>query len=102
MNLFCWGQYLNKFSGSYNYTDLHMLWGDFTLKAMERLKRANSGKRMRNVVVWSSNLSKRPYLHRYLNKESVIIQSWGASQWSETLDLLADGYRVIISHVDAW
>lgn len=102
VNLECWGQYLHRVTSSYNYTDLHMLWGDFTKKALERLKRANSGRQMKNVVVWSSNLSKRPYVERYLNKEVVVVQSWGASQWPDTVDLVADGYRVIISHVDAW
>lgn len=102
VNLECWGNYLHKVTGSYNYTDLHMLWGDFTMKALERLKRANTGREMKNVIVWSSNLSKRPYLHRYLNKETVIVQSWGASQWPDTVDLVSEGYRVIVSHVDAW
>lgn len=30
------------------------------------------------------------------------MQSWGSSQWPDTQDLLAEGYRVLISHVDAW
>lgn len=54
------------------------------------------------VIIWSSNLTKRPYSIRYLNRDYVVVQSWGASQWSDTTELLADGYKVIISHVDAW
>lgn len=32
----------------------------------------------------------------------MVVQSWGASQWPDTPDILADGYKVLISHVDAW
>ncbi|CAG9821241.1 unnamed protein product [Phaedon cochleariae] len=102
VNLECWGQHLQKTSTPYNYTDLHDLWGEFTLKALNRLTLANGGVKIPRVVVWSSRLSKRPYVTKYLDKENVVVQSWGASQWSDTPDLIADGYRVIVSHVDAW
>ncbi|XP_049818252.1 probable beta-hexosaminidase fdl isoform X3 [Aethina tumida] len=102
VNLECWAQHMQKTSSFYNYTDLHDLWGDFTLKALAKLESANGGKKIPHVVLWSSNLSKRPYLTKYLNKDNVVIQSWGASQWPDTTDLNSDGYRVIISHVDAW
>ncbi|KAJ8962860.1 hypothetical protein NQ318_001265 [Aromia moschata] len=102
VNLECWAQHLQKASTIYNYTDLHDLWGEFTLKALGKLVAANGGKRIPYVVVWSSKLSKRPYVTKYLEKSNVVVQSWGASQWPDTPDLIADGYRVIISHVDAW
>ncbi|CAH0550467.1 unnamed protein product [Brassicogethes aeneus] len=102
VNLECWAQHLQKNSNYYNYTDLHDLWGDFTLKALNRLTAANGGKKVPHVIVWSSNLSKRPYITKYLDKENVVVQSWGASQWPDTPDLVSDGYKIIVSHVDAW
>ncbi|KAF2880772.1 hypothetical protein ILUMI_25400 [Ignelater luminosus] len=102
VNLECWSQHL-KWEGSFaNYTDLHDLWGDFTLKALKSLANANGGRRPSHVVVWSSNLSKRPYTAKYLDKNNIVVQTWGPSQWTETLELLMEGYRLIISHVDAW
>lgn len=64
VNLECWGQYLQKSTRMYNYTDLHDLWGEFTEKALRRLQKANGGKKPDNVIVWSSNLSKRPYISK--------------------------------------
>ncbi|XP_028129173.1 probable beta-hexosaminidase fdl isoform X2 [Diabrotica virgifera virgifera] len=102
VNLECWSQHLQKSSTVYNFTDLHDLWGEFTVKAMNKLTAANAGKQIPHVIIWSSKLTKRPYITKYLNKSQIVVQSWGASQWSDTPDLLSDGYKIIISHVDAW
>lgn len=66
VNLECWAQHLQKSSKAYNYTDLHDLWGEFTQKALQKLNLANGGNQMDYVIVWSSNLSKRPYINRYI------------------------------------
>ncbi|RZC33686.1 Glyco hydro 20 domain containing protein, partial [Asbolus verrucosus] len=92
VNLECWSQHLQKSTTLLNYTDLHDLWGEFTLKALKRLDAANQGKKIPVVIMWSSNLSKRPYIGKYLDKKNVVVQSWGASQWPDTPDLMADGY----------
>lgn len=102
VNLECWAQHLQKVNTLQNYTDLHDLWGEFTLKVLSRLTAANENHPIPQVLVWSSKLSKRPYISRYLNQSQVVVQSWGASQWPDTPDLIADGYKVLISHVDAW
>ncbi|KAJ8916342.1 hypothetical protein NQ315_005037 [Exocentrus adspersus] len=102
VNLECWAQHLQKTNTLYNYTDLHDLWGEFTMKALNRLYIANGNKKIPYIIVWSSKLSKRPYLTKYLDKSNIVVQSWGASQWPDTPDLIADGYKVLISHVDAW
>ncbi|XP_056632229.1 probable beta-hexosaminidase fdl isoform X2 [Diorhabda sublineata] len=102
VNLECWSQHMQKSSTAYNYTDLHDLWGEFTVKALNKLTAANGGKKIPHVILWSSKLTKRPYLTKYLDKSQIVVQSWGGSQWSDTPDLIADGYKVIISHVDAW
>ncbi|XP_066259526.1 probable beta-hexosaminidase fdl isoform X2 [Euwallacea similis] len=102
VNLECWAQHLQKGNTPNNYTDLHDLWGEFTTKALLRLQQANGGEKMPHVIVWSSKLSKRPYITKYLDRSQVTVQSWGASQWTDTPDLISDGYKVLISHVDAW
>lgn len=102
VNLECWENYLFKNFTTANYTDLHNLWGDFTLKILNRLEKANGGKKPPYILAWSSNLSRRPYSVKYLDKNNIVIQSWGASDWSETRELIADGYKVLLSHVNAW
>lgn len=105
VNLNCWDQYLPKktpVNSNYTYIDLHDTWGEFTVRAIKTLQQANDGKSMSNIIMWSSDLTKKPYVEKYLNKKKIIVQIWGGSTWPETTDLLADGYRVIISHVDAW
>lgn len=101
VNLECWSQFLPK-TTVYNYTDLHELWGNFTLNALRRVTLANGNKRPKHVIIWSSNLTKRPYLNKYIDKDSMVVQSWGASHWPDTTELLTEGYKVLISHVDAW
>lgn len=102
VNLHCWEQHQGKISTPYNYTDQHDTWGEFTLQAIRRLEKANGAKAISNIIVWSSDLTKKPYVDKYLDKNKIIVQIWGGSTWPETSDLLSDGYRVIISHVDAW
>ncbi|KAF5280313.1 hypothetical protein FQR65_LT03122 [Abscondita terminalis] len=102
VNLECWSRKLKWNNDTGYYPDLHDLWGKFTLEALQRLKKANGGKLPKYVVMWSSNLSKKPYTTKYLNKNNIVIQVWGPLQWGEGVELLRDGYRLILSHVDAW
>lgn len=108
VNLHCWDQQQpqpqdeNKFTMPLNYTDLHDTWGEFTLKAIKHLEKANGAKPISSIIVWSSDLTKKPYIDKYLDKNKIIVQIWGGSSWPESQDLLSDGYRVIMSHVDAW
>lgn len=44
------------------------MWGTFTTKALNKLQQANGGEKVPNVIVWSSKLSKRPYITKYLDK----------------------------------
>lgn len=68
VNLECWAQHLQKGNTPSNYTDLHDLWGTFTTKALNKLQQANGGEKVPHVIVWSSKLSKRPYITKYLDK----------------------------------
>lgn len=108
VNIPCWDQFLpsrkNIEAPSFNYTfiDYHDIWGNFTLRAIKTLEKANKDLPIPGIIIWSSELTKKPYIDRYIDVNKVIVQSWGASSWPETQDLLSSGYRVILSHVDAW
>lgn len=95
VNLDCWAQFFNE-------TDLHNLWGEFTIKALNRVVKANNGKVPKVVLVWSSDLSKLPYLSQFFDKTIFAIQMWGGSAWPENQELIENDYRTIASHVDAW
>lgn len=109
VNLNCWENYFIRnlrtsvsSMNRENYTDQHDIWGNFTLKAIKQLEASNGGKSFSNIILWSSDLTKKPYIDRYLDKSKIIVQVWGGSTWTESQDLLTDNYRVILSHVDAW
>ncbi|XP_028044943.1 probable beta-hexosaminidase fdl isoform X5 [Monomorium pharaonis] len=104
VNLECWAQYGNITLAmqAQNMTDHHALWAEFETKMLQRLIRANRDKVPKAVILWSSPLTKRPYITMYFDQKIHVIQSWGGSNWPETPDLLEDGFRVILSHVDAW
>lgn len=90
----CWATHFND-------TDPMDLWLEFTKKAMHALQRANGGRVPELTLLWSSRLTRSPYLEK-LDKKRFGIQVWGASQWQESRAVLDAGYRSIISHVDAW
>ncbi|XP_011497012.1 PREDICTED: probable beta-hexosaminidase fdl isoform X3 [Ceratosolen solmsi marchali] len=104
VNLDCWAQYSNISATmqAQNITDYHVLWADFEKKLYSRLIKANHGEAPKAVILWSSPLTKRPYVTQYFDSSIHVIQSWGGSTWPDTPDLLEDGFRVILSHVDAW
>ncbi|OXU27126.1 hypothetical protein TSAR_012992, partial [Trichomalopsis sarcophagae] len=104
VNLDCWAQYSNISAAmqAQNMTDYHVLWAEFEKKLHSRLIKANHGEAPKAVILWSSPLTKRPYITQYLDSSVHVIQSWGGSNWPDTPDLLEDGFRVILSHVDAW
>jgi beta-hexosaminidase Fdl len=91
VNLECWGQHFNS-------TDLNMLWCDFMLQSLQRLKKANHNVIPKLVAVWSSGLTNYPCL----SKQNFAVQIWGASTWGENYQLIDSGYNVLFSHVDAW
>ncbi|RVE42263.1 hypothetical protein evm_013093 [Chilo suppressalis] len=90
----CWSQHFND-------TDPMELWLEFTRRAMAALERANGGKMPELTLLWSSRLTRSPYLEQ-LDSKNLGVQVWGASRWPESRAVLDAGFRSVISHVDAW
>ncbi|XP_047996871.1 probable beta-hexosaminidase fdl [Leguminivora glycinivorella] len=90
----CWSQHFND-------SDPMELWLEFTRRAFKALERANGGKAPELTLLWSSRLTRSPYLER-LDSKRIGVQVWGASRWPESRAVLDAGFRSIISHVDAW
>ncbi|KOB74197.1 Beta-hexosaminidase [Operophtera brumata] len=90
----CW---LHHFNDS-NPMDL---WLDFTQNALRALVRANRGKAPELTLLWSSGLTRTPYLEK-LDYRRLGVQLWGSSRWPESRAVLDHGIRAVLSHVDAW
>lgn len=90
----CWAQHFND-------TDPMDLWLEFTRRALQALERANNGRTPELVLLWSSRLTRSPYLER-LDARYLGVQVWGSSRWPESRAVLDAGFRSVISHVDAW
>ncbi|XP_037295010.1 probable beta-hexosaminidase fdl isoform X2 [Manduca sexta] len=90
----CWSQHFND-------TDPMELWFEFTQRAMHALERANGGRAPELTLLWSSRLTRSPYLER-LDSKKFGIQVWGSSRWPESRAVLDAGFRSVLSHVDAW
>lgn len=90
----CWAQHFND-------SDPMDLWLEFTRRAMHSLERANGGVAPELTLLWSSRLTRSPYLEQ-LDHHKIGVQVWGSSRWPESRAVLDAGFRTIISHVDAW
>lgn len=77
--------------------DFMNLWGRYLENARERLDRSLD--RNVPVIIWSSEMTEEPY--QFIDKDRYIVQIWGASNSSTIANLLANGYKVIISNSDA-
>lgn len=65
---------------------------------IHRLKIANKNVAPKYVSVWSSGLTSSSCLSNH----NWAVQVWGASSWQENYDLIANGFNVVMSHVNAW
>ncbi|CAD6238138.1 GSCOCG00008410001-RA-CDS [Cotesia congregata] len=89
-----------------NSTDLMLedkmffkLWNNFQARAYQKLKAANGGKD-KQVILWTSDLTKKNNLDQLDNK-TYIIQNWNGKGDTKTVsDLINAGFRVIFSHYD--
>lgn len=53
------------------------------------------------IILWNSHLTEEPALTQYLDKDRYIIQIWMKAADSKIQTFLANGYKLIITNVDA-
>jgi Glycosyl hydrolase family 20, catalytic domain. len=81
--------------------DFLQLWGDvFQKKALEKVVEANEGKEL-PIVLWTSHLTEKGYVDRYLDNKTYIIQIWTTGKDEVIAELVNKGFRVIFSNYDA-
>ena len=78
--------------------DFIKLWDHFQTEALKRLYKQTSSNIP--VILWTSTLTEGEYLE-HLSKDQYIIQIWTTGSDPQISNLLANGYRVIISNYDA-
>lgn len=99
LNLQCWAR---EMRGPVTHEELMAKWAEFQKRVLQLLAVAMGGTLPSAVVIWSSHMTQPRYAHMYLDPRLYVIQTWGASAWREAPALLEAGFRVILSHLDAW
>lgn len=75
------------------------LWNLFQTQALERFDKHSKNKIP--IIMWTSTLTRKEYVQRYLSKDRYIIQIWTEGSDQQIQDLLQNGYRLILSNYDA-
>jgi hexosaminidase len=77
----------------------HHLWSIFQERALSILEKV-SGKQ-RPVILWTSTLTEKNTVDKYLSNKKYIIQIWTKGDDAVIGELLKKGFRVIFSNYDA-
>ena len=80
--------------------DYLQLWDMFQKRAYMKVVEANGGKEI-PVVLWTSHLTQRGSVDKYLDKDKYIIQIWTTGSDQVIAELVNKGFRVIFSNYDA-
>jgi len=108
VNINCWNttteiiDWMNvNYHGNRSEGAFIKLWDRFQTKAYEKLKQANGNKDM-PIVLWTSHLTEKGYVDKYLDKDRYIIQIWTTGKDALIEELYNKKYRLIFSNYDAW
>ncbi|XP_053679103.1 chitooligosaccharidolytic beta-N-acetylglucosaminidase [Anopheles nili] len=93
--LIIWSEYQNK---------ALQLWKNTFYSAMQNQSNGNNliVQNSPSVVLWSSHLTDPSVIRNFLSNEQYVIQTWLPSSSSVPKELLALGYKLIISTKNAW
>jgi len=106
VNLNCWNTsteirgYLESQGKTGTEDDLVGLWNDFQYRAAEEVYSAWDSRPP--IILWTSRLTEKGEVEKYLSKDDYIIQIWTGGEDSVISELINKGYRVIFSNSDAW
>ncbi|KAK7793332.1 hypothetical protein R5R35_003067 [Gryllus longicercus] len=109
----CWNsssevlQWLQQNDHGRETNDFLRLWSDFHSLQLGALERARARTCSNNVadnapILWSSHLTNPKDIEQYVDSQRFIIQPWETRNSHLAEDLMALGYRIILTHKDAW
>ncbi|XP_065169045.1 chitooligosaccharidolytic beta-N-acetylglucosaminidase-like [Atheta coriaria] len=75
------------------------LWDHFQSQALDRFTKQRGHKLP--IIMWTSKLTSKDYLTKYLKNDTYIIQIWTLGNDPQIKELLKNGYRTILSNYDA-
>ncbi|KAK3861263.1 hypothetical protein Pcinc_032735 [Petrolisthes cinctipes] len=107
VNMNCWNttdnivEYLKQTGRGRENEHLQNLWGEFQSRAKNLLADVNRGRPFLGIVRYSTLIATESS-QRNLSPEEYAVQVTGPNSEKVTSDLLQKGYRVILSHNDAW
>lgn len=105
VNFNCWNstssivEWMSKKGWGRTEADFIRLWDYFQNQALEKVYKT-AGKQI-PVVMWTSHLTHKEYLLDYLPKDKYIVQIWTKQDDEQVINLLENGYKVILSNYDA-
>nr|CAD7414957.1 unnamed protein product [Timema poppensis] len=106
VNFNCWNSteeivtWLSKKGLGRQEEDFLELWDEFQTKALLKVEEANGGASL-PIVLWTSGLTGKGHVEKYLDKERYIIQIWTTGSDELIGELVNKGYRIIVSNYDA-
>ncbi|OQR96729.1 hypothetical protein THRCLA_07182 [Thraustotheca clavata] len=97
VHLGCWNmsEAVTKHMTNRTSKAFYNVWGMFQEKARALV-------RQEKIAIWTSDLTKAPYLNKYFDPNSTIVQMWTLSTSSDAKFYTSQGYSVIASYYDAY
>lgn len=92
----CWTEHLPECEDNV-FCETHDVWINFMHKAYKALERANGGSAPNLTIVWSSPLTKWPYLK---SQKNFAIQFWDVMDSPDMLPILMKGFRMVLSNAN--
>ncbi|KAG7159965.1 Chitooligosaccharidolytic beta-N-acetylglucosaminidase-like 6 [Homarus americanus] len=107
VNLNCWNtteeitSWMTANNNSLDVDAYYDQWGVFQEKAYQLLTTVNKAVQVTGIL-WSSGLTGKERVERYLSNSKYIIQIWTKGSDPVIAELLRKNYRVIFSNYDSW
>lgn len=104
VNVGCWNtskevtNWMNSMNKSRSKEDFLDLWNTFLVKATHKFK--SVAKRNIPLIVWSSAMTGKDFLTKYLNNQTHIVQLWNVAKDMSIKNILENGFKVILSNYD--
>lgn len=77
------------------------MWGAFQSQAVTELDATVKHDKKHKLVLWTSALTASKAVKEFLDPNRYIIQVWTTGTDKQIVDLLNDGYEIIMSNYDA-
>jgi len=105
ISLNCWNStkevsdYMKQKFGGVQERDYMELWDDFIVRSSAKIYEANNNKEL-PLIMWSSHITSKEYLNKYLDPKKHIIQIWTSTKDKNVPNIVKSGFKTIFSTYD--